>query len=191
MTTKQTLAGGADLNETTWADFVQRLQHDCRGDGVRSHCTTDAIFLVQARKVTLGIDPQYTDKKAVIHEDRHWTSPQAYWDDLDDDERTQLDMAAEEDACQKFLELPEWLQWSVLENLDGHTVTGWDESWEYVCSHFTREAADAFILRKAHDYRHGLRVYVDAQLYCWEWNAVKEAIMDGRLAFVDQRGAGS
>ena len=32
----------------------------------------------------------------------------------------------------------------------------------------------------------GLRISVDAQLYCWEWNAIKAAIMDGRLRLVNE-----
>ena len=55
-------------------------------------------------------------------------------------------------------------------------------------SHFTREAAEAFIKRKSHDYRDGLRIYVDANIYCWEFNAIKEALMDGRLVLAESKG---
>ena len=36
-------------------------------------------------------------------------------------------------------------QWYVLAELEGHTVTGWDEQWVYVNTHFTHAAAEAFI----------------------------------------------
>lgn len=184
MSAPRSMAGGAEFDQVTWDDFVERLRHHRRGEGVRHHCTADAIFLVQARKLIFGIDLQYTDKRVVIHEDRHWLDPKAYWDDLDADEQAKLDAEAMETYERGFLGLQAYEQWGILEDLDGHTVTGWDETWEYVCSHFTREAADAFIRRKAHDYREGLRVYVDAQLHCWEYNAVVDAIIDGRLMLV-------
>ena len=41
------LAVGAPLTQATFADFVERLRHDCVGDGVRDHWTADAFFVVQ------------------------------------------------------------------------------------------------------------------------------------------------
>jgi len=177
----KSLATGAPLTEETWADFVQRLRHHCKGEGVRDHCTANAIFLVQARTIVFGIDKDYTDNIAVIFEDSHWLTPQAYWGDADQDQRDDLDATAQEDGHADFLSMPLYDQWDVLGELDDHTVTGWSEEWEYVNSHFTKEAAEAFIARKQHDYRKGLRVYVDAQLYCWEFEAIKEAILAGQL----------
>lgn len=175
------LARGAELNAETWADFVGRLRHDCIGDGVRDHCTADAIFIVQARRLIYGIDRDYTDKLVVCCEDSEWFSPKEYWDDLCDESKDALnEKVQEQDGC-NFLDLTEDDQWEVLDNLDDHTVTGWDDRWEYVNSHFTKDAAEAFIRRKKHDYRKGLRVYVDAQSYCWEFNAIKDAILQGRL----------
>lgn len=175
------LATGAPMTAETWADFVQRLHHDCVGSGVERHYTADAIFIVQARRLIFGIDTDYTDRWAVLLDDSHWFSPKSYWDSCDEDAQASLDKLALEDAGIAFLELSEADQWSILEDLDGHTVVGWDDRWEYVCAHLTRDAADAFISRKKHDYRDGLRVYVDAQTYCWEFNAIKAAILTGRL----------
>lgn len=121
------LATGQALNAATWADFVQRLRYDCNGEGVRDHCTANAIFIVEARKIVCG--------------------------------------------------------------LEGHTVTGWDEQWVYVNAHFTHAAAEAFIKRKKHDYRHGMRVYVESQYYAWEFNAIKQAILDGTLAYTPKEAA--
>lgn len=47
--------------------------------------------------------------------------------------------------------------------------------------HYT---ADAFIKRKKHDYDE-LRVYVDSQYWCWEFNAIKNAILSGKLKYVE------
>jgi hypothetical protein len=74
-------------------------------------------------------------------------------------------------------------QWYVLAELPEHTVTGWDDRWEYVNAHFTHAAAEAFIKRKKHDYRDGMRVYVESQYYAWEFEAIKAAILDGTLTY--------
>ena len=75
-------------------------------------------------------------------------------------------------------------QWYVLGELEDHTVTGWDDRWEYVNAHFTHAAAEVFIKRKKHDYRKGLRVYVDASTYSWELNTIKASILDGRIGLL-------
>ena len=189
-TDKQTLATGADLTPALFEDFRQRLVHHCRGEGVRDHCTADAIFIVQAKRLVYGIDTDHTDNRVVIHEDRKHFSPQEYWDDLSEEERAELNEAAREYTDCDFLVLAPHSQWEVLGEMEDRTVTGWDGRWEYVNVHFTREAAEAFIKRKAHDYPLGLRIYVDAQTYCWEWNTIKAAIMDGRLGLVDESPEG-
>lgn len=181
MIEKETLATGHQLTPETFADFVDRLRHDCVGDGVNDHYTADAIFIVQAKRRITGIDRDYTDQWLIYCDEQEWLSPLEYWNDLDEDGQATLDAKVREDNDCGFLDLDCSDQWRVLEGLDDHTVTGWDDRWEYVCSHFTKDAAEAFICRKKHDYRLGLRVYVDAQTYCWEWNAIKEALINGRL----------
>lgn len=178
---KPTLARGAELNAETWADFVGRLRHDCVGNGVRAHGTADALFIVEARRMIYGIDRDYTDNLVVTCEDCEWFSPREYWDDACDDQQARLNAAAQEAGECEFLDLSEDEQWELLGELEDHTVTGWDERWEYVNSHFTKDAAEAFIRRKSHDYPKGMRVAVEAQSYCWEYNAIKEAILHGSL----------
>lgn len=180
------LAHGALLSAESWADFVARLHHDCVGEGVRSHRTADAIFKVESRERIYGIDKDYTDKLAIIFDDSVWFSPQEYWDDLDEKGRAELNRVAQRWSECDFLERDEDDQWEQLGDLDDHRVTGWDESWEYVCSHFTKDAAEAFIERKRHDYRKGIRVYVDAQTHCWEYNTIKEGILQGRIGLTDE-----
>ena len=179
------LATGAPINPDTWADFVRRLYRDCMGEGVSRHYTADAIFIVQARRLIFGIDKDYTDRLAVICDDQHWCSPKEYWDDRDEEDRAAIDRLAIDECGRAFLDLCESDQWGVLEDLDEHSVVGFDERWDYVCAHLTQDAAEAFIARKKHDYREGLRIYVDAQTYAWEFNAIKEAILDGRLRLVE------
>lgn len=173
------------LTADTFNDFVQRLRHHVRGKGVDWHHTADALFTVQARQIDFGIDPAYTEQLAVAIEDSMYFSPQEYWDSCDAEFRAHLDGLAQEDHDGPFLTLDECDQWEILSALDDHTVSGWSERWEHVNSHFTKEAAEAFIQRKMHDYRKGMRVYVEAQVYCWEFNAIIAGLMDGLIVFKD------
>lgn len=182
------LATDGELTAESFADFVKRLHHGVRGEGVRDHHTADALFTVQARKIVFGIDRDYTDKLAVAVEGDLCFSPQEYWDTSDEGHRAHLDSIAQETGCCLFLELDRDDQWDLLGDLQDHTVAGWDERWEYVNSHFTKEAAEAFIKRKKHDYREGIRVYVDAQVYCWEFNAIINGLLDGSIVFTEQKG---
>lgn len=177
------LATGAELTAETFNDFVQRLGHHVRGEGVSWHHTADALFTVQARKIIFGIDRDYTDKLAVAIGDSMYFSPQEYWGAASEESRQQLDAMADGSHDCPFLEAHADDQWDMLAELDDHTVSGWDDQWEYVNSHFTKEAADAFIARKKHDYRDGMRVYVEAQVYCWEFNAIISGLLDGRITF--------
>lgn len=180
------LATGYPLGPETWADFVTRLRHDCVGEGVRSHMTADVVFVVQARRIVHGIDADYTDNRAVYMDEDpsvEWFSPEGYWADCDADERGMLNESAEVMGCCSFLELTARDQWHILGSQEGYTVTGWVDYWESISLHFTNDAANAFTRRKSHDYRHGLRVVPEAQHYCWEFNAVKAAILDGRVVF--------
>lgn len=191
---EKTLAQGAELDDATWADFVARLHHDCAGKGVARHCTRDALFVVEAKTYTYGIDEDYGAEKVACREDSVFTSPADFYAELDEDERAELDAECQQQHGNPFMELDEWDQWSVLDEQDGVTVTGRTENWEYVNSHLTRDAAEAFIERKKHDYREGMRVNVESQIYCWEFNTIKEAIITGKLVLAStartQEGAG-
>lgn len=183
----RSIAGGAELDAVTWADFVERLRHDCEGEGVAKHFTADAIFEVQARRYVCGIDREYAaETVAVVDAESVYTSPaDFYQNELDDEGRARFDAAARDDHdVASFLDLDAYLQWDMIEDEDSVTVTGRSERWEHVCSHFTHAAAEAFIRRKKHDYRDGLRVYVNSSLYCWEFNTIKAAILGGQITFV-------
>jgi hypothetical protein len=186
-----TLATGATLTPATWADFVARLRHDCVGEGVNDHSTRDALFIVQAKRIISGFDTDYTDQLLVYCDESSWYSPQEYWDDHDGDSgRVRLNGAAQAEYECDFLAHDVSEQWEILGALLDHHVTGWKEEWEHVNSHFTKDAAEAFIKRKKHDYRDGKRVYVESQYYAWEFNAVKEAILSGALVYSEATGAG-
>jgi hypothetical protein len=182
------LATGHPLSAATWADFVQRLHYDCVGAGVRAHGTSAALFTVQTKRIDYGFDPEYAEGRVVCLEDRSWFSPKEYWDDLDEEERAELDEALQADRECGFMDMDEDDQWEYLSECDNHTVTGWNERWEIVNSHFTKDAAEAFIRRKKHDYGE-MRVYVESQYYAWEFEAIKEAILDGTLTYTPKVAA--
>jgi len=179
------LATGHELTAATWADFVTRLRHDCVGAGVHDHCTAAATFIVQARRIAYGLDTDYSDNRVLIDHcnEGEWFSPKEYWDDQDEDGRAALNKAMQAWSSCQFMKADESDQWHVLGELDGHAVTGWCENWEYINAHLTKDAAEAFIRRKKHDYRKGMRVYVDSQYYAWEFEDIKEAIIAGTLTY--------
>lgn len=183
------IATGSELDKATFDDFVQRLRHHMRGEGVEYHCTADALFTVQARKLIFGIDQDFTDKLAVCVDESAYFSPQEYWDAAEDNTRENLDALANEAYELAFLALDISEQWDILNDLPDHSVLGWDERWDYVNSHFTKEAAEAFIKRKKHDYRDGIRIYVEAQVYCWEFNAIIKGLLDGSIGYVGEVSA--
>jgi hypothetical protein len=176
------LATGHNLDAATWTDFVQRLRYDCIGPRVADHCTSAALFKVENRRIIYGLDMDYTDKLVVYCDDWKWFSPQEYWKDCDRGAKTRLNKLMQEWASCQFMKAELSDQWHVLGELPQHTVTGWEEEWEYVNCHFTYAAAEAFIKRKKHDYRE-LRIYVDSQYWCWEFEAIKAAILDGTLTY--------
>lgn len=180
------IATGAALTAETFSDFVQRLRHHVRGEGVDWHYTADALFTVQARRITFGIDRDYTDQLGVYVHDSLHLSVLDYWGEQGADHRAQLHRLAQQQGGCGFLALSEADQWDILADLPEHTVSGWEERWDYVNSHFTKEGAEAFIRRKMHDYRDGLRIYVEAQVYCWEFNTIIAGLLDGRIAFKEQ-----
>jgi hypothetical protein len=177
------LATGHDLSAATWTDFLQRLRHDCVGAGVHDHCTSAALFTVQTKRIDYGYERDYAEGLVVLVDDWSWFSPREYRDDLDEDAKGELNDQVMADRECDFLDLDEDDQWEILSELDSHTVTGWNKRWEIVNSHFTKNAAEAFIRRKKHDYGE-MRVYVESQYYTWEFEAIKTAILDGTRTYM-------
>lgn len=175
------------LDEASWADFVSRLRYDCNGDRVNDHCTAEAIFIVQARRRIVGIDLDFTVKLCLCDDEGTvYESKEDYWQNIDEEHQQKLNREAQEFDQRDFLELEDRTAFDIACGVDENlTFTGWDETWEYVCSHFTHAAAERFIARKKHDYPLGLRVYTDAQIYCWEYNAIKEGILSGKITYVN------
>lgn len=184
MSDKPTLARGAELTADTWADFVARLHHDCVGEGVRDHYTADAVFLVQKR-VWQTVPEEISDILRV-HTDGYDEPLGEFIDGLEPEELEVLD----KEVGGSFADADAYEQKEVLAKLHpDSTLYHAIEDWETVNQHFTKVAAEAFIARKKHDYRDGLRVYVDASTYSWELNTIKAAILSGRIGFLPEPAA--
>jgi hypothetical protein len=182
------LATGADLDAATWTDFLERLRYDCNGAGVKWHKTVAALFTVQTKQIDYGFEPDYAEGLVVCREDCSWFSPEEYLEDCDEEDQAALNAKVQEDNECDFMELDTDDQWELLGELDDHTVTGWNKRREIVNSHFTKDAAEAFISRKKHDYGE-MRVYVKSQYYAWEFEAIKAAILDGTLTYTPKEAA--
>ena len=185
MEANKTLANGDELTPDTWADFVARLRYDTEGEGVSDHYTADAVFLVQKRVKVWT--PEGCDGEAFeIYRDGESWNVENWYEYLDGDDQQRLD--AECDG--NFLGASMYAQIDALSEVcpksEVHEFS-WD--WETLNQHFTKDAASAFIRRKGHDYRDGLRVYVDASTYSWELNTLKAAILSGRIGMLPDAAA--
>lgn len=183
----KSIAEGAKLTPETFADFVQRLSYHNRGEGVKQHITADPIFMVQQQATVFGLDDDYSEGKVVAFEDSTWYSPEEYWNDAEEELEEELNRLSQEAWGMDFMECEEDEQWLVLADLEGHTVTGYRHEWQNLNAHLTREAAEAFIRRKQHDYP-PLRVFVESMYFGWEYREIIAALIDGRLVLADSKG---
>lgn len=183
MSQSSTLAQGSALTPETWADFVARLHHDCVGEGVRDHYTADAVFLVQKR-IKVYCMEGYDGESFEIYRDGETYTAASWYEYLDGDDQQRLDA---ECPGVGFLAASMYDQINALSEVCPKAeVHEYDWGWETVNQHFTKDAANAFIKRKAHDYRDGLRVWVDASTYSWELNTIKAAILSGRIGLLPE-----
>lgn len=180
MKTIDSLASGAKLNQDTWDDFVRRLRYDTKGEGVKNHYTADAVF--QVRTLVDQVVPEdYGGELHVFDGCEISQTAQVFYKSLEKDLQDELD--AECDG--NFLNASDYYKNEALEKLfPDYSLIYVKQNWKTVNQHMTRDAAIAFINRKKHDYPSGLYLYVDATTYSWEYNTIKEAILDGRIKYV-------
>ena len=185
MSEKPTLARGGELTAETWADFVQRLSHDCVGEGVSDHCTANAVFVVE-QLVEDVVPDGYGGYPIIFDGCDSSQKPNEFFADCCDETKAKLN-----ESCDgSFLEADGYDQEAALKNhLPEYSLLYVRERWEFLNQHFTKDAADAFIKRKKHDYCKGLRVYVDSTYYSWELNTIKEAILAGRIGLLSESAA--
>ena len=180
MSKAATLAKGAALSPDTWADFVARLHYDCVGEGVGEHHTADAVFLVQ-QAVEQLVPEGYGGDPVIFDGCEHSEPVSEFFESCCNKTKAKLDKACDG----SFMDSDEYEQEQALkECLPDYSLLYVTTRWETLNQHFTMAAAEAFIKRKKHDYRKGLRVYVDASTYSWELNTIKASILDGRIGLL-------
>jgi len=165
-----------ELTKDNYSDFIARLRNHNHGEGVEYHCTANPIFIVQSLKRISGIDIDY--------------DPSYFWTDSDGEgEWTEEEFSAE--LAEFVADCGEHDEFDpnrdrVVER-GGEMLfqkIGYHDNWEYECAHLTREAAEAFIKRKSHDHRK-LRIYVDSQYWCWEFNSIIGGLLSGKIGLIE------
>lgn len=176
------------LNKETFEDFLSRMRHQVRGEGVNDHATCDAVFVVKCKTLISEIDKANTDDTVLFIDDSRYFSFEEFAENHDNEE---LDLMIKEGcpiefdgdiySCARDYDFFEWVEdkkgsdWCA-------THTGYDWKWEYVNHHITMEAAKAFIKRKSHDYGE-MMVYVDSAYWSWELKAIMNGLLDGKIVF--------
>jgi hypothetical protein len=177
----QSIITGAALTAETLAEFKTRLQHDCTGDGYAEHCTTQPVFVVKELRFQYDIELEYAEKKAIYFDDEYYHSIAAFMEVANDHTKELLDEVSLKALKLKFDQLDEDLQYSTLNLLEYIQIVGYVEHWRYLNVHFTQAAADEFIGQSRKNYPDGLQVFIESQQYCPEFNAIRNAILSGKL----------
>ena len=165
-----------ELTKETFDDFVSRLKFHNKGDGVNDHCTANPIFIVQKKELVTGIDPDF------CCDDYFWTDDDGEAEWTDSDLQFEINEAKKAGVCFTPYDIEEDHE---IKDEDGEVLYRriyYVVRWDYVSAHLTREAAEAFIKRKGHDYRQ-LRVWVDSQHHCWEFNAIIKGLLNGQIVY--------
>lgn len=170
-----------------WSQFVDRLTHDNRGEGVRWHGTSHPVFEVQQKVTVVGLDTEYTDKYVLIDDEGNFVDPVEYFHDQADEDQAELNTLSVDDYDCSFLELRARDQMDVLAEVNSAlTLTGARDEWKHVTSHLTKQGAQRFINRKGHDYSE-LKIYVTSACYSYELREVVAAILDGRVDWKEDK----
>ena len=173
-----------ELTKENFKDFVERLFIDQKGD----HITADPIFTVQKLNRTYGFDSEYQDEWVIVVDESEFDSMKEVVENLEAVAEEEMETLLELTECETkedFLKLDSWNQMDALNDnrvspCVEYRKVYYKEDWVHVNSHFTKEAAEAFIQRKKHDYKE-LRVYVEAQVHCWEYNAIIKGLVNGDI----------
>jgi len=147
-----------ELTKEWFEDFRTRLIYDHKGKGVEYHYTNNPIFIVQTLKRDYGYDEDYCDN-------HDWMLCDGDYILAGETTFRRLDLLHENGRDTK-----------------GWTKICYHERWEYVSAHLTKEAADKYIEVQKHNHD-GLRIYVDSQYRCHEWNVLIEGLLKGNIVF--------
>ena len=185
MTTPNPLFTGSPLTSELFADFLTRLKHDCQGPGHAEHYTADVMFRVERQEFIYGIDTEYAQNLAVLSDDTYYHSVIDFMSTYREHCIEKLDELCLKNHGKPFDEVDEFEQLLEIGGLEGFSVFGCHENWKLVNFHFTQSSADYFVLKHGHKYKGKLRVSQEAQDRSYEFNAIKNAILNGNLVWKD------
>lgn len=154
--------------------------------------TSDPLFCVEQKRRTWGVDPEYHDNgyewADTVDGDGSF--------DSDEDLRQHLmenlceDGSLSEEALDEILsEQGGDLRWN--NEIEIKTDAGefkyrkcyYKDDYVFVTSHFTEAAALRYIEENSHNLNEP-RTFVTSQYRCYEWNALREALISGDLALI-------
>ncbi|MBD2803065.1 hypothetical protein ID854_22115 [Xenorhabdus sp. M] len=183
MTDFISLADGGELTAENWNDFVKRLEYQHKGAGVDQHNTAHPSFPVRERVRVIGNDD---DEVGIYFNGEEYHCIDSFLETLDEEqEREIVDYAQDayfsdwDDCSDK--EKAESIIYILEEECS--YIFYWKYDYKTVNTHLTREAAEAFITRKQHDYGK-LSVYVESFYWCWEMRALIDGILTGKIKYI-------
>ena len=183
------------MKKEQWNEFLERLKYWNLGEGVRNHGTANPIFEVKEKVRVYGLDSQYSENSVWFdnENERSWDDIPSLLKDLD--ESGEIDDLFRETGdynCKTvgdYLRLHEFDQEKFLERL-GFNEVWYVEEWKHVNTHLTSEGAQRFIDRKQHDYGE-LKIWVDSLYWCFEFQEVIEAILNGEIGYIEKETNGN
>lgn len=139
---------------------IEKLAHEMQTQD--NLCTADPIYLVQEERIIYGFQPE-----CAADGDYHWYFPDedGYYDVPTDGEGLPL---SEEEA-----------------EIFGYEKAYFITTKEFVCAHFTMAAAERYIEAQKHNLK-SPRIFVDSMYRCDEMKAIREFLMNGEAAQVEQ-----
>lgn len=176
---------GAPLTAELFNEFIERLRHDCVGAGVSEHHTADVIFLVEQQDFIYGIDTDYAPHLAVFCGESYYHSISEFMAIYRDSHQGLLDDLCRQLHDKLFDAVDEPAQFEAIGELEGFTLIGYQEHWTLVNFHFTQSSADHFVLKHGHKYDGALRICQESQDRSFEFNAIKNALLNGNLVWRD------
>lgn len=175
----------SELTDADFTAFKERLNYHNRDrEGVDRHITANPIFNVQHEKRIYGMGEGYADEFIWMKSDNQEIFYNSFDDLVDELEDDDLEKIAKYCANEEIEidDVPDYEIQHIAEHL-GYEKCGYIKEWEHINSHLTREGAEAFILRKKHDYAE-MRVWVGSQYLCWEFNEIIKGILDGKIGYI-------
>lgn len=177
------LANGDLLNAETFANFVERLKHDCHGPRFIEHGTGQVIFHVEEKSVVTGIDRELTENAAILKDDQIWLDLDSFLRDACKEDMDRFEALSKHFHKSSFNDQDKDEKLDIIEQIEGYSVSGFHQLWKTINVHFTHDAAQSYIDKNSSKHKMELRIAEENQYRCDEFNAIKNAILQGKLVY--------